>query len=607
MRIKSLTLDHFRGVAKLTVHMGGMDTSIYGANGAGKTTVANAVTWLLCDTPFTGEIGFSPKTTGVHKGTHAASMEVIADSGDTVTLAKEFCEKWTKKRGAATETLTGHETIYRVDDVPVSATEYSQRVAGLTGRNCEQVKMSLIHGWFAETMKPEARRKVLFDLIKGGNGLSDAEIIGDHRGLAELPRLLGKKSVEDWRKVAAESRRKLNKELDTLPALIKEHEQSLKGARMPEDIEREIAIAEASMAQGDPNAGIRAKLNKARAGYQAKLDDFNARLGAAASAAQTERGQAQIDLDDASYQLERLNHQIADDTAKREQLRVEFMQVAALEYQGDGLCPTCGRPLPPEQDEASRHRFEEQRQRRLDDINNRGKATSQSINEAGQRTNALKATIEQAAAQVAALDAKLNDLQAQRDKAVPFEETDECKRLTAQLTEAAPDAAARDTLKALRDELAAANAERSASRRIDELRAEQSAKSAQLDDIERGLAMCDEFSSLKASLITGAVNALFKTVRWQLFRPLISGGMEQVCSPMTQSADGTWIEWRASNTAAQINAGLEIAHVLNEHFGSELPVIIDRAESVTHPIDVPEQTIRLVVSAMDDELRVVTK
>lgn len=51
MRIKSLALDHFRGVTKMIVGMNGRDTSIYGANGTGKTTIANAICWLLCDAP----------------------------------------------------------------------------------------------------------------------------------------------------------------------------------------------------------------------------------------------------------------------------------------------------------------------------------------------------------------------------------------------------------------------------------------------------------------------------------------------------------------------------------------------------------------------------
>lgn len=606
MRIKSLTLERFRGIGELTIRMDGRDCAIMGANGTGKTTVANAITWLLCDAPFTGETGFTPKTAGVHDVRHKAEMEAIADDGETVTLCKEFYEKWTRRRGEGKPVFSGHATDCRVDGVPVSAAEYARRVAELTGRSCEQAKMSLIHGHFAEQMRPEARRAVLFDLIAGVGGLSDAEIVGGHPGLADLPRILGRKNVEDWRKVAAETRKRLNKDLDSIPVRIDELTGQLKATRMPADIEREIKLAEQSMAQGDPNAAIRAELAEARAKHQKEADDFNARLGAMVNAASTERCKARIALDDDNHRLAHLKQQIADAKAKRAELIDEWKRVCALEYQGDGKCPTCHQPLPAAMIEEARARFDDGKAARQADINERGAAVSQNVIEGLEtRAGALAAAVEQDEATLAELDAKLTDLRARCAEPVPFEETDECKALMARLTPVGDgDGEAKRRLAALRDELAEAKAERDVSLRIDELRAEQSAKAAELDKVDRGLAMCDLFTSRKASLITEAVNGLFETVRWQLFRPLINGGVEQVCNPMTRSPDGKWVEWRASNTAAQVNAGLEIAHVLNARFGVELPVIIDRAESVSEPLKVPEQTIRLVVSPGDAALRV---
>ena len=94
---------------------------------------------------------------------------------------------------------------------------------------------------------------------------------------------------------------------------------------------------------------------------------------------------------------------------------------------------------------------------------------------------------------------------------------------------------------------------------------------------------------------------------WQLFKEQVNGGLEQVCNPMTQNAAGEWVEYKSSNTAAQVNAGLEIIDVLNKHFHTNLPVIVDRAESVCKMAKVSEQTIRLIVSAPDDTLRVKIK
>lgn len=61
MRILHLRLENFRGIRGLDVDFNGKNADIFGANGTGKTTIANAITWLFCDAPATEEKDFSPK------------------------------------------------------------------------------------------------------------------------------------------------------------------------------------------------------------------------------------------------------------------------------------------------------------------------------------------------------------------------------------------------------------------------------------------------------------------------------------------------------------------------------------------------------------------
>lgn len=55
MKILNLTLQNFRGIKNLDLQLDGHDAKIFGANGTGKTTIANAVCWLMAGVPATGK------------------------------------------------------------------------------------------------------------------------------------------------------------------------------------------------------------------------------------------------------------------------------------------------------------------------------------------------------------------------------------------------------------------------------------------------------------------------------------------------------------------------------------------------------------------------
>ena len=58
------------------------------------------------------------------------------------------------------------------------------------------------------------------------------------------------------------------------------------------------------------------------------------------------------------------------------------------------------------------------------------------------------------------------------------------------------------------------------------------------------------------------------------------------------------------NNAAKINVGLDIINTLSKHYGVNVPVLIDNAESVVETIETDSQVIKLIVSPGDDHLRV---
>src|SRR5690606_15060518 len=138
-----------------------------------------------------------------------------------------------------------------------------------------------------------------------------------------------------------------------------------------------------------------------------------------------------------------------------------------------------------------------------------------------------------------------------------------------------------------------------AQRRIAELEAEERRLAQEFEELERQLSLLDRFVQAKVRLLTDRINAKFQFARFQLFRTLVNGGVEECCETTYQG-----VPYSSLNYGARLNVGLDIINTLADHFGFAPPVWIDNAESVTNILPTRGQQIRLVVSAADKSLRV---
>ena len=136
--------------------------------------------------------------------------------------------------------------------------------------------------------------------------------------------------------------------------------------------------------------------------------------------------------------------------------------------------------------------------------------------------------------------------------------------------------------------------------RVEELKKEQRAQAAALEEIDRKLAMCEDFTRYRCQFITDSVNSRFNLARFRLFIEQVNGGLADCCDVMV---DG--VPYADLNNAMQINVGLDIIGTLSEHYGLRVPLVVDNAESVTRLQEIDTQVIRLVVSEQDKELRIV--
>lgn len=649
MRILNLKLENFRGIQALEIDFRGYDTDIYGANGSGKTTVGNAICWLFMDRPMTEEPNFDPKTIGQHNLHHVASAKVALDDGKEVEFKKDFYEKWTKKRGQATAEFSGHTTDYYIDGVPAKEKEYIKAVEAACGVSIAQMKPLMILSYFSESMKVDERRALLFDAC---GDISDAEVIEKTPELADLETFLeipGKKNAlyttEQYLKIAKAQRAELNDRLKTIPARIDEAKKAV-----PEDAEDEAAIRakiaeqekdkqalleQARQAETEDGraeairaalAGLNTEIQTKRAAYikanndaneetNREIDALRAELRAAREKASAldEEHQKTLSLRD------RLHHE-------RASLLDEYGTVHAQQWdKAQETCPTCGRELPTEEIERLRAEFNSTKSEKLAEINQRGQACSQAkIQELEARLVILSDEHRAAVDDVSAVGRKIETKKDALTKPLPFEETEEYREIYSRMrklsTEKEDMNAANSEVNEARykqiavidEEIAALNlklAERQAAEkskaRVAELEAELRQTGAEIEKVEHGIHLCEEFTRAKVRMVEGNINNHFKGIRFQLFKDQINGGLKETCDIMMPSPSGAWVEYNAANTAAQVNGSLEVIDFLNEHYGVSLPVIMDKAGEVTNPAEIKEQFIRLIVSAEDKTLRAV--
>ena len=154
-------------------------------------------------------------------------------------------------------------------------------------------------------------------------------------------------------------------------------------------------------------------------------------------------------------------------------------------------------------------------------------------------------------------------------------------------------------LERLGGELAKKTALEYANKRMEELRAQAAAASDELNQLDGMLFLCDEFVRYKVKFIEESINRRFSLVRFRLFKEQINGGLEDCCDVTVNGIPYA----TGLNSGAKVNAGIDIINTLSRHYGAQVPLFVDNAESVTQLAQADTQVIRLVVSESDKELR----
>lgn len=641
VKILRLTLENFKCHRLLNLCFGGVNASIYGDNAAGKTSVYDALTWLLFgkDSQGNGEknIEIKPVDDQGNVADHSAITSVEAElsvGGDTIVLKRTYKEVWSTKRGCSEEVFSGNTSEYYVDGVPYKKNAFEDKVHEIVSEDVFRLLTSVTY--FAKDLPWQKRREVLFDMA---GTLTDQQIMAQSPEFAPLLEAMGKLNLDDYKKKLLAEKRNLAGAKSEIPARISECQKTIEDLEVldfaaakteletlnarKDSLSEQILAIENDTATSQKRLQIRevqlelTALERENESYRQSQKTGAADVGAISRELDTLRTR----LNGKRGILANEEQLIALAEEKIASSREEWMRVSNESFTG-GICASCGQILPADKLQNAMDLFSARQKERLHRIERTAGDLKDTKAQAEYRLASYR---EEIAGLEAEIQGKEKQLSYTQDHVVEIVDLDsyaprkaeleaQIGVLTAELAAMAEDTAAakagllrqsdelRGKIKAAMELISKESLLNYSRERIQALR--QDAKNAAecLEAVEKMLFAIDAYSRYKTRFVEDSINSLFRVARFRLYREQANGGVEDRCDVVY---DG--VPYMSLNNGMKINVGIDIINALSRHHGVSVPLFVDNAESVTRLECADTQVIRLVVSEEDKKLRCVNE
>ena len=651
---KSLSLLNFKGIRNLHVSFGENLTVISGRNAAGKTSIADAIMWVLFDVGYDGN-KLEPKTFDknheiIKEIPHEAELTLLVD-GDQIVLKRSLSDAW--KGDKCTNTYK-----YYVDGDVTTAGDFKKVVESI----CPDSVFRLISSATNFCSLPWQKQRELLESLADQYTSQDITQ-GDER-FDFVVEELKKKSIADLIHHIKYKRKEVQKQLDAVPVRLAELNKSLPEAQDWEALSTEksnlndklvelankmqairiggadkvrydgilkkIEFAEKrkrNMEQGAMNLATEQATkhqsdvittNIAVKKAQSLVDDLKA----------TMRGYTESEIH-AKDKKEECERKVVDINNRLDELSKSRWSWNAE----DGICPHCGQPLPAEDVEhikkESKDRFNERKSNASKKIQEEFNGIQQEYTDAKNLLEKLDndrmvTTNQLVKANKTLKEAEFKKLEVDAEKPKTYEQilaekeeyqqvVKEIADLQAELDE--PSASSDENTEMLvglekerepigirynevLELLATKETYDRISGLIEKAKQDKESYQNQLDELDEQLDLANEYNKKSCQLLEENVNGHFSYVKWSMFTKDLDGNMKPYCECYP---DG--VPYSRLNGAAKVNAGIDIANTFSRFYQVSAPMVLDECESVNDPIySGDQQQIRLKVTT-DDKLK----
>lgn len=635
--LKKLTIKNFKGCRERTVEFGGT-TNIFGANASGKTTIMDAFCWLMFNKDSTGSEKFNIRPLD-SDGKTIDNVEIEVEAtleveGATITLQKVQKQNWVKKRSTNTLSLSGNVNTYEIDTFPASEKEFKEKISSIIQENL----FKLLSDPRAFAVLPWKKQREI--LLKFISEITDSDVLAKNKDeytpIADEVLAAGVEKATDKAKKAMTKLKDRQKEL---PARIDEASKSLVQISDLADLELQRNALNEQLVEVQKQRDDAGQAYKAVTDIQAEIMRTKLDIGGIVQVANekldAQRWEARrihSDLESKAFELfderqrkktelENLRELAKEKERLRANLGEKWKAVKSMVMdESEAVCSMCGQTLPSDRIEQIKADFEKNKKEQIDKISLEGSKVKAEIdaiadkmceldseimvlgqqwseiiaekNRAYEAMNAIPASVDVSDNQeYQALQLKLSNLQTQ------LSSMDTGESIKQQL--AIRERGIREELDAVNRQFATVDANERTQERIAELKAEQKEISQKVANQEKKIFLLEQFSRAKMEMLSNKINGQFQMVNFKLFEMQINGGMKDICEI---TVDG--VPYSSLNSAAKMQAGLDVIAALARLYNVSTPVFLDNRESVSEIPEIDGQVINLFVSADDKELRV---
>lgn len=660
IKIKSLRLENFKCFRNREFSFDSDIVTVYGSNGSGKTTIADAIHFCLFGKNTAGQSDldiFKTRSEGRILPNLDHSVQLVLSVATQsqlkeVTLRRTIKEVWVKKRGSDEQVFKNNTVEYYVDGEAYTAADYKKYISSLIS---EDTFRAITNPTYFPSLKWQEQREFLKSMA------GDIPAPDDVRYAALLKQLSD--SGEDiiaYRKHLSYKMKEIRKRLDLIPTRLEEQHkalpplldwqslqvQSVATQSQLKDLESQILKA----SSGSSSDIKRKELTAQKRSVQRDLDAIATEHEQRYQAAEQEKRKA-VNEQSVKFQTALNNQRLMEQKIEADHRLIERCQSTDYEaelqrlrdqwpketFKADpsvSFCPTCGQPLPDEDInkklEEMRRNFNLQKEARKKEINEQAARIKKQQADAIAERELLEHTLQDDEQALAAIKKEITSIfmsKADIEKkeippvSVTLEADVQYVALSKQLTsietqlssltdEDTPDVLT--SLESQRSECAALLAQLNTQLAtkpqydriqylIEGINAEQRDLVTQLSALEQQEDIASSYQSAQNAILEDRINAHFSLVSWRLTRTVNNGG-DSFEEPFCECyVDG--IAYHAGlNQAARLNAGLDICNALCHFFSVSAPIVIDNAEAVNNILSTTGQQLRLYVS--DSELTI---